>query len=303
MVNRKNIFRFNFLFAFVLFTLFLIPAKSTSQSQRKLLEKAYEEKSNKLLKQFFQNWNLEIQPPRETEFSKLNDTIRQTYNVFTVFYSPDSLERLGSSEWGNDIYKNADYLIIQESIKIYFSDKVYHTDQEIQEYLLKNRKKNVEDSSKQIISQEDIDKLRFNEFFIYQTERVLEDSITDFRPIINCKNKLPLYMTSKYSKLINRFLGQEHTPLGEDGIMNPARSEGESEARKEFLEKYIKIWYGHWGGYWQLYSYPEAYSITFDKDMTFAMIHFRMVYEGGIAFLKNNNGQWSLISAKLTWIE
>ena len=85
--------------------------------------------------------------------------------------------------------------------------------------------------------------------------------------------------------------------------MNIARSTGKSENRKKFLENYIKIWYGHWGGYWQLYSYPTASSIIFDKDMKYARIYFRMVYEGGEAILKNENNKWILISAKRTWIE
>lgn len=122
-------------------------------------------------------------------------------------------------------------------------------------------------------------------------------------PAVESTDKKPLYLNSKYNEILNAFLGNKHLPLGAGGIMNPARSKGQSAKRKMFLEKFIKIWYGHWGGYWQLISYPEANSITFDKEMKYARIDFRMVYEGGEAILKRENGIWKLISAKRTWIE
>ena len=65
----------------------------------------------------------------------------------------------------------------------------------------------------------------------------------------------------------------------------------------------MKIFHGHWGGYWQFLSYPQVYSITFDNDMKFARVDFRLVYQGGEAFLKNEEGVWTLMSSKLTWIE
>jgi hypothetical protein len=98
-------------------------------------------------------------------------------------------------------------------------------------------------------------------------------------------------------------LGNAHLPLGAGGIMNPARSNGQSLKREKFLAHFIKIWYGHWGGYWQLYSYPEVYSIIFDKQMNRAEVNFRFIYEGGKAVLENKNGQWKLLSSMRTWIE
>ena len=80
--------------------------------------------------------------------------------------------------------------------------------------------------------------------------------------------------------------------------MNPARSKGESEKRKMFLENYIKIFHGHWGGYWQLHSYPEAESITFDKNMEYARVDFRLVYEGGFAILKNEYFENNILCLK-----
>lgn len=293
-------------------TFFLILTVGQAQTAGQLLEKAYKKKSTEMLKQFFQNWNQEIQPISEKELSTLNDTILQTYNVFTAFYKPQSIDSLGGSEWGNDIYKNVDFLVIQDFIKIYFTDKLYWTEQETDDYIVDNINKKIkEDSTRQQLlkrtdgklSQRVIENFRPDRGVFFERNDTLLDSIVNFRPIINSNGKLPLYLSSKYNDILNAFLGNNHLPLGTGGIMNPARSSRQSEKCKKFLENYIKIWYGHWGGYWQLNSYPKAYSVTFDKEMKYAKVDFRMVYEGGEALLKNDNGKWILVSAKRTWIE
>lgn len=283
-----------------------------SQSNAHLLKKAYKRRSTESLKQFFLNWNKEIQPITELEFSKLNDTIKQAYSVFTGFYKPQSIDSLGGSEWGNDIYKNVDFLIVQNFIKIYFTDKIYYSEQEVDDYVVDYINQNIKaDSTRQkLLKRKDgklsefvLENFGPNRSIFFDRKDSLTDSIVNFRPQINCNGKLPLYLNSNYSDILNAFLGKKHLPIGAGGIMNPARSTGQSEKRKEFLENYIKIWHGHWGGYWQLYSYPNAYSITFDKEMKYARVDYRMVYEGGEALLKNYKGNWVLISAKRTWIE
>ena len=291
---------------------FLIGTVGQAQTAGQLLEKAYKKKSTEMLKQFFQNWNQEIRPISDKELSTFNDTIRQTYSVFTAFYKPQNIDSLGGSEWGNDIYKNADFLIIQDFIKIYFTDKLYWTEQETDDYIVDYINKNIEEvSTKQMLlertngklSESVIENFSPNSSIFFERQDLLLDSIVNFRPRININGKFPLYLSSKYNDILNAFLGNKHLPVGTGDIMTPARSSRQSEKRKNFLNNYIKIWYGHWGGYWQLHSYPKAYSITFDKDMKYAKIDFRMVYEGGEALLKNDNGKWILISAKRTWIE
>ncbi len=48
---------------------------------------------------------------------------------------------------------------------------------------------------------------------------------------------------------------------------------------------------------------PIVYSITFDKVMKYALVHYGMIMEGGHAFLKKENGKWVIISAKRIWQE
>ncbi len=294
--------KFAFLCLFVIFV-----SAAYAQTPEKNLEIAYKKKSASLLKEFFNQWAQNSSPITNIDLTQLNDTVKNAYQVFTVFYKPTDINRIGGSEWGKSIYTEVDFLIVQNSIKIYFTEKIHYSDQEIEDHVRKVLKAK-DDSSRQELLQKVNGKLstfvirRFGPV-VSEQAIFIKDSITDFRPIIDCNGKTPLYLTQSYNNLLNAFLGNTHIPFGTENIMNPARSSGESEKRKKFLEKQIKIWYGHWGGYWELYSYPQVSRIIFDKYMQYAKVEFRMVYEGGEAILKNNNGHWELLSARRTWIE
>ncbi len=71
----------------------------------------------------------------------------------------------------------------------------------------------------------------------------------------------------------------------------------------DFINCATQIFYGHWGGYWQYETYPKATIIVFDSQMQRAVVFFRFVYEGGEVTLEKQNGEWTIISGKLTWIE
>lgn len=296
----------------IILVLFLLCTElAYSQTAKHFLDQAYRMNSTVLLKQFFRQWSESIPSITNAELSGLNDTIRQTYKVFTAFYKPHHIDSLGGSEFGNDIYKDVVFLIVQNSIKIFFTEKIHYSEQETDDYVVDYITKNLSDSTghKLLIrtngklSDEVLEKFGPNKNVFAVRKFALTDSIVNFRPAINCNGKLPLYLTSSYEELLNSFLGNQNIPLGTDDIMNPARSTKLSEKKKKFLEKYVKIWYGHWGDYWQLYSYPEAFKIIFDKEMKYALIPFRMIYEGGEAMLKNENGEWKLIWIGRTWIE
>lgn len=230
-----------------------------------VLESAYRNNSLSKLKEFFASWQQETPAVTEQELAPMNDTLRNAYEAFSAFYHPDSLERDGGSEWGNDIYSKANAFIVQNRVDIYFDTTSNWT-------------------------------ATFNEPGLHT------DSIIDFRPRIQSKIA-SVYLTSKYDSILNSFLQNEHTKLGDPDIMTPARAKGESERRKEFLERMVTIFYGHWGGYWQLLTYPEAYGITFDPEMQHARISFRMVYQFGVAELNKADGVWRLTSSRLTGIE
>jgi hypothetical protein len=258
----RAFFTFCFLFCF---------ATSFGQKRDALLFKAYQTKSLTKLKAFFDNWARETKPIKK--LSGLNDTVKNVYLVFQAFYNPKDIARIGGSEWGNDIYKKAQYLLVQDVIFYGIVDTLLRASS---------------------------DSLSDNDVFEIAKHY---DSLKDFRPQLVFRNAKTVVLTKAYDSLLNRFLGNEGSRLAKGNVMSTASPEGESEKRKQFLENYIKIWYGHWGGYWQLLSYPSAFRITFDKEFEHAIIDYHIVYEGGFAYLKNINGKWTLLKAKRNWIE
>jgi hypothetical protein len=252
-------------------SLLLLYSGTFAQKRDSLLFSAYKSKSVAQLKFFFESWANEVTAIADQ--STHNDTIKNVYLVFQAFYDPKDISKSGGSEWGNDIYKNADYLLVQDRIYYGIVDSLIRSDLQPKQ-----------------------DSVIFKRAIDY-------DTLKNFRPQIIFSDAKAIPLTRTYDSLLNRFLGNHHYKIATGNIMSPARSKGESEKRKQFLENYIKIWYGHWGGYWQLYSYPYVSRITFDRNFQNAIVDYRMVYEGGYAYLKNINGNWTIVRAKRTWIE
>jgi len=90
---------------------FFVGIIAHAQTQAELLEQAYREKSNDLLEQFFTIWRNEIPTISEIEFSNLNDTLKQAYNVFAVFYKACNVD--------------AEYLMVQNEMDIVITDTLY----------------------------------------------------------------------------------------------------------------------------------------------------------------------------------
>jgi hypothetical protein len=277
-----------------------------------LLQHAYKTNSLTELNQFFADWHKNNKPLSDAEIAKLSEIEKQAYGVFTAFYRPLEIDSLGGSEFGSNIYNNVRYLIIQSHVKIYSTAKILDMGAERDSIAVQAvNKSTLPDSVKTKYLKRVNGKLSrevladFGNGFNLDEYRkdTLIENIVNFRPQIKCGDKLPVYLTSRYDTILNAFLGNTHLALGAGGIMNPARSKGESLKREKFLNQMVKIWYGHWGGYWQLYSYPEVYSIIFNKQMNRAEVNFRFIYEGGKAVLESKNGQWKLLSSMRTWIE
>ncbi len=280
-----------------------------SQSPSELLEGAYKNNSLDSLKQFYLNWNEEIPPVSNEELQSLNDTIRNVYEIFKLLYKPFDIRSLGASDRG-DIYKNVDFLLTQNDIKYAFVQKIV-TEEDIDSIVVDYINKKIKDEKKKSDYLKRVNG-KLSEYAMKlcrpidleaKMEYLFEESITNFRPQISFPDKKILFLTSKYEAILNDFLGNEHYPQGSNGVMSTASPKNESKKKKAFLENFIKIFYGHWGGYWQLLSYPEVNVIIFDKNMQYAKVYFRIVYEGGESYLKNNNGKWEIFLSELKWIE
>jgi len=287
-------------------TIFLLVISFLAQSQsiEKQLDIAYKTNSKELLKEFFLKWENDIKPLSKEEANMLNDTLKQVHNAYIEFYKPNRIRKLGGSEFGNKIYKNLKYYVVQNRLKIFFTDKIYYSKKEVEKYIpLRITQSKLPDSVKQNLlkrnngklSERVIERYNPNNIRIENLKFIKRDSILNFRPKINIRSRKIVFLNINYQKEISLFLS--------DSTDTKISPNDEKENRKKFIENYIKIYDGHWGGYWQLTTYPEVYSIIFDKKMNYAKMYFRMIYQGGEAILKNKNGKWKLIESKLTWIE
>lgn len=275
-----------------------------SYSQFNLLEEAYKKKSVEKLNDFFDYWQEEILPISDKEYQSLSGIEKDVHDVFCTFYNPIDLQRIGSSEWGDTIYKNVKYLIVQNNLQYRVQNKVFFTKEEItaiRNSLLEESRQQGIDSLKlqnipELEENWDIEELAENDV-------ISRDTITNFRPSISCGDKDVVYLSSSYNTGLTTFLGTRIKKNKERLNYLYYLSDKEVTKRQLFLEQNIKIWRGHWGAYWQLLTYPQVNIMVFDKDREYVKVFFRIVYQGGEALLKKENGKWNLISSKLTWIE
>lgn len=293
-------------YAFTLLFIALIAVSKKTQAQSVAeFEQAYAENSTEKLRQALDYWANEIKPVTEQERSKMSDVQREAYNVFETYYNPHDLATRGGSAFGNNAYLKFNYFLVQNRINVYQADKVYYTEPEIKEYVVKMIMKKFTTVS---VEQRDSAIARFlssplknEQIFVYaygphgsevsDSTRHLVDSMINFRPRMIQTNATPLYLNKKYDELLQRFPGDEPIPMGQVGIKKL------DVMKKRFLENYVKIF-----DYRPL-TPPKVNSITFDKDMKYALVHYGMIMEGGHAFLKKENGKWVIISAKRIWQE
>lgn len=288
-----------------------------SQKEFRLLKKAYEEKSVKKLDKFYNNWNKEIKPITENELVKLNLIQKYTYKVIFDFYQPDSLFKIGSSEWGDSIYNSVKFYIIKNSIYIQQVDKLFYSKKELdslKDYIdsmsvLEIKLSNISEKQKKILLNRD----KNGELGAYVKEnfgpinsRPIElnvDSIMNFKPLLKNNKVKPLFLNSKYKTILDSFLGHSNLVKTTYDSLGKMKKFNISDDKKSFLEtNYIKIVKGHWFG-WQLCTFPCIYRVIFDKEFKYAKIEYNVLYNGGEAILTEVNGKWKIISYKWKWVE
>lgn len=251
------------------------------------------------------------------ESEAANKWVAEAHKVFAAFYQPLQLDKIGcgSNEFAVS-YQNNPYFIVQNKLyDISVADTLPFKPEEMEAYYTDRIREMFPDDSTR---QKEIDYLQreirygrmslvFQKEIAWHTWELIPisdvDSKIEFRPKVSFPGKKIVYLTDGYEKLLNDFLGDQLVDLGTESIMQVAYAKDESRQRMEFLMKAAKIFYGHWGGYWQYETYPNANSIIFDHEMQRAIVYFRFVYEGGEVYLEKQNGEWTVVSGKLTWIE
>lgn len=120
-----------------------------------------------------------------------------------------------------------------------------------------------------------------------------KDSIVDFHPTIELKNRKILYSSSIYFQTINYFLNPEMSDE-EDTTQNKTLN---YYNKKNWLDsfKLFHIFCGYSGYKCVIEPYPFIKNILINKDRDSATIYYRVNKSGGEAILKKVDNKWKLV--------
>ena len=269
-----------------------------AQYQEKLLNHAYKTKSKTELKQFFDNWHKEIPPISDSELTKLDTIQRAAYQVFEAFYHPNLYTNFKHWKW-DSVYGSSAYLIIQNRLEIDMEDSLSVTKEDTLARILFKIKCIKNDSMRNIYLHE-YEKYGLtdhiaNVFSVFSsnTDHKPIDSISNFRPKIDCESKIQLYLTSHYDSMLTAFFGR----LDGSRLM---------KSKISFIGNFTTIdLFPNFGLGWELHylTYPQVYHICFDKSLTRAVVEFGPGTQGEAGLMVKINNQWKFLGFYLTWID
>lgn len=247
------------------------------------LEVAYKNKSKKMLKNFFDAWVMDTKPETEEEINLKTDLEKEIYRIFKVFYNPKKLSKYSTPSWGHsefqndndEIYSNAKYILMQNSIKVSLYDTT--------KVLPRNHHKF---------------KVNKNDTTFWRDVSTLE--ILDFAPNILFENAKVIHCNSYFKEIINQFLGSDFT---NSSIYELPLVKSETKRKLKFLENYVKIIQGHWGGYYHIESFPLVLNIRMNLNMNEAEVFFKNIYGWYCANLEKKDESWNIISSCLMFVE
>lgn len=234
------------------------PVSSSSNSNytqlSEILDKAYQQNSQKILDSFFIMWHEILPAYTPQEVSTFSDTIAEAYKVFIEYYSPTELSRLTEGRHEN-FETDFRYVVIQNSLQIAVVDT---------------------------------NPL----YYYYKGVNITKTYLDDFRPAITIPKYPSVYLSSPADSIIFYFLFNPDSTYKED-----------HKARVDFLRQAMQLTHHHWIRDYHKVTMPYAFEVILNDSLTKALVHFRVFYQGGEAYLERRAGSWILISSKLTWIE
>ena len=156
---------------FFLIAFFSVNLNSYSQEQdNQLLNKAYQQNNDSLLKVFFHSWENDD----SVNVSGSNNVFLEDINqLFKIIIDPENIHRISSASDLDSFYSNVKYFILQNKVVVHLvkADSLQRTG-------------------------------------IYTDSLTENFVISNFRPSFEFKNKKVLYLTEKYEATLNQFLGK-----------------------------------------------------------------------------------------------
>ncbi|MBS1513540.1 MAG: hypothetical protein JSS63_00810 [Bacteroidetes bacterium] len=244
----------------ILISLILFTSQIFSQSQIKLLERAYKENSDSLMQIFFNNWK-SMTPFQYNNYEEANDTIKAIKEIYKSFY--DSLEFFKKDKI-NLLPNDLEYGIVN-----YVMCFQWYLDSAFFEIEKNNLRR---------------DTLQCPEILIEaHTEKLLYNAkITNFRPKIT--EAKTLFLDSLYVARINSFLVGKYRKEYWTNLVKDLKDRPDKFlAKLEFLKSYFNVIESgdriydkndiyYYNKYLQLLSKYSIHEIHIDKSLNYSIV-------------------------------
>lgn len=291
---------------FLLFAIFFIAVKfSFGQNELELLEQGYTLDSADLYRQFL---NESIDRSNQTlQAGRLNDTVLMVQKVLTAFLSPENFDTIEGTALSPMNYTTHTHVLVQNSLGIYFTNRLYYTQWEIDSIGLAQSKLIMMDTKPPISLYESI--VRNNQIFPHQllwhiaedeikkANRVVKkDSIVNANWRLERIDKKIVSLSPSVDSALIAFLKHKYVAAGRSLIT--LSLEKESSKRKKAINEVVNFWYCKRGKYWQLVSYPYIDQLIFDRKMKYALLKIKLSYGSANVMLRNNKDEWKVIAFK-----
>lgn len=267
-------------------------SQAFSQSQIKLLEQAYNEDSDSLMKMFFENWE-KMTPYDYSNYSNVNDTIKVIKEIYKSFY--DSLDFFKADKI-NLLPNDIEYSIVERVL--YFQ---WYDDPRFFEIHEDNERRDTMPCPR----------ILYNS---HVEETIYSKRIVNFRPIIT--KEQVLFLDSLYSGRINIFLlGKLRKENFTNIFKNLNHNFDKYIARLKFLQSYFpfktfgeriydKNNISFYNKFLSLFAEDTILKIEIDKNLKFAIV----TTVGSLSsidhyFIYRNNDSWEIKGSTTMWID
>jgi hypothetical protein len=271
---------------FVLYSTKII-AQHTHDHKYVLLKDAIQYQDTLKLEQFFSDWYSESKSLIVNNYKELPEIKRNVYSLFIRFYFPKGLSERDIPDELKGKYTNPDtiealFLPYKKPECIVIQNRIYFG-------VVKNFFKLLDET------EFEVDKM-----LIYS------DSITNFGPPIEIRNKKTLYLIEKYENILDSLLMQDVEDSLMKGEINQEYYDKiclEIDRRLEFLKPKVAIIPGHWGGI-HILTMPIIHIIVFERSIHWAKILYRdSWWTGAEAYYIRIGNSWLKIIQRRTWAE
>lgn len=300
----------------ILISLILFTSQIFSQSQIKLLERAYEEDSDSLMKVFFENWKKELPTNLLNEYENADDTLKEIIEIYKLFYQPHKIDYRNLKAlkyFENDELKNIDSnnftilnpIFLPNDLQYEIVERVlyfqWHEDSNWDSYEPDNLRR---------------DTLKVPEMArVIQTGKQMYSKIlTNFRPEIINYNFLVL--DTNHRGILNYFLSRNF--IKKDYVkLDSVKTENVFKIvykKVDFLSRYYPIYLeenkysvndglDHSNASVRINNYSMISNIVFDKTLNYCIVHVRergaVIYYVAI----KTSDDWVIKDKNILWVD